>query len=79
MTGRVQVLSREGCHLCSEAMVIVADVCAAVGESFEVIDVDGDPVLRERHGDEVPVVIVDGEVVGFWRIQADAVRSALAK
>lgn len=70
-------MSREGCHLCGEALGVVADVCADLGESFEVIDVDGDPVLRERHGDEVPVVMVDGEVVGFWRIQPEALRHAL--
>jgi hypothetical protein len=79
MTGRVQVLSRDGCHLCEEALLVVADVCADVGESFEVVDVDGDAGLRERHGDEVPVVLVDGEIIGFWRIRPETLRSALAR
>lgn len=77
MSGRVQVLIREGCHLCEDALGVVADVCDDVGEPFQVVDVDSDPSLRERFSDEVPVVLVDGEVVGFWRISPEAVRDAL--
>ena len=71
------MLSREGCHLCDEAVGVVAEVCEELRESFEIVDVDGDAALSQRHGDEVPVVLVDGEIVGFWRIQPEALRNAL--
>jgi coenzyme F420-reducing hydrogenase gamma subunit len=77
MTARVQVLSRGGCHLCEDAIGVVAALCKELQESFEIVDVDGDTALKERHGDEVPVVLVDGAIVGFWRIQPEALRSAL--
>lgn len=77
MTSRVKVYSRQGCHLCDDAIAIVADVCNDAGESFEVVDVDTDAELKARFHEDVPVVQVDGETVGFWRIRPDALRAAL--
>lgn len=77
MAARVEILSREQCHLCEDAIALVAELCDELGESFTVTDVDGDPALRERYGDEVPVVLVDAHVVGFWRIDPQALREAL--
>jgi glutaredoxin len=73
----VKVYSREGCHLCDDAIAIVADVCSDLGASFEVVDVDGDPSLKAQFHDDVPVVQVDGQTVGFWRIKPEALRTAL--
>ena len=42
---RVRVLSREGCHLCEQALEVVAAVCTELGEAWEVVDVDADPAL----------------------------------
>ncbi len=77
MTSRVKVYSRQGCHLCEDAIAIVTDVCVAVGVPFTVVDVDTDPTLKAQFQDEVPVVQVDGETVGFWRIRPEALRAAL--
>lgn len=78
MSARVEVLSRAQCHLCDDAIALVAQLCEELGESFTVTDVDGDAILKDRYGDEVPVVLVDGAVVGFWRIDPQALRAALA-
>ncbi len=78
MSERVVLYSRAGCHLCIDAREIVADVCAQVGEPWIEVDIDGDPALKARYTDEVPVVTVDGQTVGFWRIDPDRVRAALA-
>lgn len=77
VTSRVKVYSRQGCHLCEDAIAIVAQVCEAAGETFTVVDVDTDPALQAQFHDEVPVVHVDGETVGFWRIRPEALRAAL--
>ncbi len=77
MTARVQIYGREGCHLCAEAIATVHGICAEEGVGYEVFDVDTDAALRERYRDEVPVVLVDGAVVGFWRIDPLTVRQAL--
>lgn len=77
MTPRVRLYGREGCHLCEEARAVVARVCADLGEEFEEVDVDTDPVLGDRFSDEVPVTFVDGRQHDFWRVDEARLRAAL--
>ena len=77
MGARVTLYSRAGCHLCDEARVVVERVCADLGETFEEVDVDADPALRERFTDEVPVTFVDGRQHDFWRVSEQRLRAAL--
>lgn len=77
MSARVMFYTREGCHLCVEARETVATVCSETGDAWQEADVDQDPQLAARFGDEVPVVTVDDQVVGFWRINRDLLRLAL--
>ena len=77
MSPRVRVYSRQGCHLCEEAMAVVTDVCSALGESFEEVDVDSDPELARRFGEEVPVTFVDGLQHDFWRVDPARLTRAL--
>jgi len=51
------VMSRAGCHLCDVAKAALA----ARGVGFTEIDVDSDPDLRARFGEEVPVVFLEGK------------------
>ena len=78
MPSRVSLYTRVGCHLCAEAREMVSLTCAALGQEWTETDVDTDPALKERYGDQVPVAVVDGETVGFWRIDPERLRAALA-
>ncbi|WP_430867801.1 glutaredoxin family protein [Demequina aurantiaca] len=78
MSHRVTLYTREGCHLCEPARAIVQEVCGETGVDWLEVDIDTDPGLREKYGDEVPVVLADGATVGFWRIDAGLLRQALA-
>jgi len=73
---RVRLLTRAGCHLCDDAR---RNVEVVVGSAYEEQDVDADPALLERYGEEVPVVFVDGRQIGYWRIPEDRLRSALLR
>jgi glutaredoxin len=73
------VLSRAGCHLCDQAVEVVAEVCAELGTDYEVADVDTDPELRRRYGEQVPVTFVDGRQHDFWRVDPDRLRAALRR
>ncbi len=79
MTGtpRVTLYTRPGCHLCDDARAVVAAVCADLGESFTEVDIDGDPELTRRYGEEIPVTLVDGIQHDYWRVDADRLRRAL--
>lgn len=75
---RVVVYTRQGCHLCDDALAVVAPLAAEAATTVRLVDVDDDAVLRDRFGELVPVVEVDGVQQGFWRVDADRVRRALA-
>jgi glutaredoxin len=76
---RVLVLTRSGCHLCDQAIEVVAAVCAETGDEYRVLDVDGDPELRRRYTDQVPVTFVDGAQHDFWRVDPVRLKAALRR
>ncbi len=43
-------MTREGCHLCDEAFLLLQ------GVALEVIDIDNDPALHAEFDERVPVV-----------------------
>lgn len=75
---RVTLIGRPGCHLCEEARLVIARVCADLGESYAEIDIDSDAALREKYGAEIPVTLVDGRQHDFWRVSETRLRTALA-
>lgn len=78
-TARVVLYVRQGCHLCDDARPLVAGVATDAGTRVDEVDIDtGGPDLVERYGELVPVVTVDGVQQGYWRIDADRLRRALA-
>jgi hypothetical protein len=76
---RIVVLTRQGCHLCEEAIAQVAAVCAEIGEAYAVLDVDSDPELQRRYTDQVPVTFVDGTQHDFWRVDPARLKAALLR
>lgn len=74
--GRVVLYGRAGCHLCDDAREVLAAVVPPE-EGWAEVDVDADPELRDRYGEYVPVVTVDGVQVGFWRVDPERLRRAL--
>ena len=75
---RVTVYTRSDCGLCEKAEAEVARICADVGAGWTTVDVDSDPELRAEYGDRVPVIEVDGREHGFWRVEEERLRAALA-
>jgi glutaredoxin len=76
---RVVVLTRQGCHLCDDAIAQVAAVCAETGVGYAVLDVDSDPELQRRYTDQVPVTFVDGAQHDFWRVDPARLKSVLMR
>ncbi len=73
----VTLVGKPGCHLCDDAREVVLAVCAETGTDVEEVSVLDDPVLNDRFGEFIPVVLIDGEQHDFWRISADRLRRAL--
>jgi glutaredoxin len=76
-TARVTVYGKPGCHLCEDAVAVVARVCADLGTSYVEIDITTDPDLERRYGEQIPVTLVDGAQHDFWRVDEHRLRAAL--
>lgn len=76
---RVVVLVTEGCHLCEDAVAIIARIAGELGVAWESRDLmTQDPDLIKQWREYVPVVLIDGEVHDVFRVSADRLRAALA-
>lgn len=60
MRPRLTLLTREYCHLCHDMQAALEHFRGRYDFEVELVDVDRDPVLEERWGDKVPVLL-DGE------------------
>lgn len=56
---------------------MVRAVCEPQGVAWEEVDVDTDDDLAQRYGELVPVVLVDGEQIGYFRIDPQRLRAAV--
>jgi glutaredoxin len=56
MPHSVILYSRNGCHLCEDALAMLL----RLGLTPQVVDIDANPELRERFNHCVPVVAIDG-------------------
>jgi len=75
----VTVFSRAECHLCDEAVETLEAVADDEGIAVEIDerDVDADPELRERYGDRVPYVLIDGRPAFKFRVDPERARRKL--
>jgi glutaredoxin len=75
----VTVYTRENCHLCEEAISTIRSVGDALDRSIEIelVDVDEDPELRDRYGERVPYVLVDGTPKFKYRVDRQEFRDAV--
>jgi glutaredoxin len=58
----VTLYTRDGCHLCDDALKILQREQRRHHFELEVVDVDRSPELVAEHGESVPVVVIDGKV-----------------
>jgi glutaredoxin len=73
---RISVYSRPGCHLCDELVDMLLPLVRDLAV-VDVCDVDSRSDWRERFGDRVPVVEVDGRFVCQYSLDAAALKQAL--
>lgn len=75
----VTLLTRSGCHLCSEAEQTLRRLAAELGFAYREADVDTVAQLRAEYADRVPVILVDGKEHGYWRVEEKRFRKAVAR
>lgn len=74
---RVTLLTRPGCHLCEPVRETIISICQPRGITYRELDVTQDEDLEGEFGQQLPVVLVDGEVVATYRLAAEDLLAAL--
>lgn len=73
----VTLYSRPGCHLCEEAKAQMAPLLRKFGARLREVNIDQDPILRERYTNDVPVVFLGGRKVAKHRLNVQQFRRRL--
>lgn len=81
---RLTLIGKPGCHLCDDARVVVQAVIAEVQTAddaphmrLEERSILDDAALAERYAEEIPVLLIDGEVHTYWRVDPVRLKTAL--
>lgn len=74
---RVTLIGKPGCHLCEDARAVIEQVCAEVGVAWEERSILDEPALAIRYREEIPVIMVDGQIHDYWRVDPERLRRAL--
>lgn len=75
-TKEVTIYTLPTCDLCREAKAAIAPILREFGCTLREVNVNDDPVLRERYP-EVPVVFVGGRKAAKYQINVEQFRRQL--
>ncbi len=67
----VTLYTRPGCHLCEEAKERIAPLLRRVQATLREINIDADPVLRERYDFDVPVILLGDRKIAKHRVDVE--------
>jgi glutaredoxin len=73
----VTLYSRPGCHLCEAAKAAIDPLLAEFGATLHEVNIDGDAVLTERYGWDIPVLFVGTRKAAKHRINVRQLRRQL--
>ncbi len=74
---RVILLGKPGCHLCDQARTVVAGVCARAEVAWTEQSILDDPALFDQWWERIPVVLIDGNLHQWWRVDPQVLAGAL--
>lgn len=75
----VEVLTKQGCHLCEEALVVTAGACAELGVGYREVDITDEAELLSLYAEELPVLRINGAVRDFWRFDPQRLRRLIGE
>jgi glutaredoxin-like protein DUF836 len=78
------LIGKPDCHLCEDALAVVTSVMNelntdASGQAIalEEVSILDDPELHERYVEDIPVLLIDGKVHTYWRVDRARLIAAL--
>ncbi|WP_431279319.1 glutaredoxin family protein [Leifsonia poae] len=76
------LIGKPGCHLCDDARDVIRSVIAELPAGAPAVTIGErnileDAELHDRYVEEIPVVLIDGRVHTYWRVDPARLRTAL--
>jgi glutaredoxin len=82
---QITLIGKPGCHLCDDARASLNNVIdgfqAVHPQSLvEVTELNilDDAELALKHSEEIPVILINGKMHGYWRVEPARLTAALA-
>ena len=76
---KITIYSRNGCHLCDDALNTLESMREELNFEIDVIDIDQNAELVKLYSDQVPVIHIDGMHHDFYKVDPVRFRSSLEK
>lgn len=80
----ITLIGKPGCHLCDAARIDLASVIGNFGSAHpetQIVYVEKDilqeAALAAKHSEEIPVVLVNGAMHSYWRVDPDRLQARL--
>ena len=81
---QIDLIGKPGCHLCEDAEAALESVLTKFAANHPDAQVEvthlnilDDEALAAKHGEEIPVVHINGAMHSYWRIDASRLSAKL--
>jgi len=75
----LELYSRPGCHLCDDLRALCRRLAAEFPLRLTEVDIDADPALAARYGEQIPVLFIDGRKAVKFRTTEAGLRRMLKR
>ena len=74
---KVTVYTRSGCHLCDTAIDQIKSTMSDLNFELDIKLIDDDLKSQEEYGEQVPVILIEGKVHDYWRVDLERFTKAV--
>ncbi len=75
----VTVYSRSTCHLCDVALETLHGLQSEIEFELEKKLIDGDLELERQYGEQVPVILINGAMHDFFRVDPERFKNSISR
>ncbi len=74
---QVTVYTQPGCHLCEEAVRVLTQLQTQTPFMLEEVNIQSDAALLAEYGEQIPVVLLNGEFLFEYTVDEDKLQEEL--
>ena len=76
---KVTIYSRSNCHLCEVALGVLEQLQGEIDFAIEKLFIDNDSELEKKYGEQVPVILINGVMHDFFRVDPERFRTSISR